>query len=159
MATMYSSILAWRIPWTEEPRVTQSWKQLKQPSTHVTFEYHQLSTCIFGGKYYMDSSYQTKYEKFSPSKADLNFPIFAFKNNEKYTSLMCIGYKEVYIQQLQNNTYTSNDVVNPLPWHYLRNWFIYLSSLLLIQPMCILKMIRWGTHVYLWRIHFDIWQN
>ena len=18
---------------------------------------------------------------------------------------------------------------------------------------------RWGTHVYLWRIHFDIWQN
>jgi len=18
---------------------------------------------------------------------------------------------------------------------------------------------RWGTHVYLWRIHFDVWQN
>ena len=52
---------------------------------------------------------------------------------------MCIGYKEVYIQQIQNNTYTSNGVVNPLPWHYLRNWFIYLSLLLVIQPMCILK--------------------
>ena len=23
-----------------------------------------------------------------------------------------------------------------------------------IKTMC-----RWGTHVYLWRIHFDIWQN
>ena len=22
-----------------------------------------------------------------------------------------------------------------------------------------LKFKRWGTHVYLWRIHFDIWQN
>ena len=21
------------------------------------------------------------------------------------------------------------------------------------------KMKLWGTHVYLWRIHFDIWQN
>ena len=22
-----------------------------------------------------------------------------------------------------------------------------------------LKLTPWGTHVYLWRIHFDIWQN
>ena len=21
------------------------------------------------------------------------------------------------------------------------------------------KVSRWGTHVYLWRMHFDIWQN
>ena len=40
MAT-YSSILAWRIPWTEEPsrlwfhRVAKSWTQLKQLSTHT----------------------------------------------------------------------------------------------------------------------------
>ena len=53
----HSIILAWRIPWTEELGVMQSWTRLKQPSTHVTFEYHQLSTCIFGGKFYMDSSY------------------------------------------------------------------------------------------------------
>ena len=27
--------------------------------------------------------------------------------------------------------------------------------------LCILKKegSGWGTHVYLWRIHFDIWQN
>ena len=35
-----SSILAWRIPWTEEPgglqsRVTKSWTQLKQLSMHA----------------------------------------------------------------------------------------------------------------------------
>ena len=37
MAT-HSSILAWRIPWTEEPtahRVTQSWTRLKQVSMHA----------------------------------------------------------------------------------------------------------------------------
>ena len=51
MAT-HSSILAWRIPWTEEPgsgvgvgaewvtvhEVTKSWKQLKQLSTHACRE-------------------------------------------------------------------------------------------------------------------------
>ena len=36
----HSSILAWRIPWTEEPgglvhRVTKSWTPLKQLSTHA----------------------------------------------------------------------------------------------------------------------------
>ena len=40
MAT-HSSILAWRIPWTEERgrpqsmRVTKSWTQLKRPSMHT----------------------------------------------------------------------------------------------------------------------------
>ena len=40
MAT-HSSIVAWRIPWTEEPGglqsmgVTKSWTQLKQLSTHT----------------------------------------------------------------------------------------------------------------------------
>lgn len=61
---------------------------------------------------------------------------------------MCVGCKEVYVQQLQNNTYTSNDVVNPLTWHYLRNWFIYFSLLLLIQPMCILKNDMIDQHYY-----------
>ena len=47
MAT-HSSILAWRIPWTEEPRglctvhrVTKSWTRLKQLSTHP----HKVSSC------------------------------------------------------------------------------------------------------------------
>ena len=36
-----SSILAWRTPWTEEPRglqsmVSQSWTELKQLSTHAS---------------------------------------------------------------------------------------------------------------------------
>ena len=36
---IYSSVLAWRIPWTVEPgrlqsRVTKSWTQLKRLSTH-----------------------------------------------------------------------------------------------------------------------------
>ena len=36
---IHSSVLAWRIPWTEEPgglqsRVTKSWTQLKRLSTH-----------------------------------------------------------------------------------------------------------------------------
>ena len=36
-----SSILAWRIPWTEEPgglqsMVSQSWTELKQLSTHAS---------------------------------------------------------------------------------------------------------------------------
>ena len=51
MAT-HSSILAWRIPWTEEPgglqvhRVAQSWTQLKRLSTHpfccYPFRFHFL---------------------------------------------------------------------------------------------------------------------
>ena len=39
--TTHSSILAWRIPWTEKPkqatihRVVESWTQLKQRSMHA----------------------------------------------------------------------------------------------------------------------------
>ena len=42
--TTHLSILAWRIPWTEEPgglvyRITKSRTQLKQLSTHACFIY------------------------------------------------------------------------------------------------------------------------
>ena len=44
MAT-HSSILAWRIPWTEEPgglqsMVSKCWTQLKQLSTHTCITYY-----------------------------------------------------------------------------------------------------------------------
>ena len=46
MAT-YSSILAWRIPWTEEPgrlfhRIAKSRTQLKQPSTQHTIAFMEF---------------------------------------------------------------------------------------------------------------------
>ena len=32
---------------------------------------------------------------------------------------------------------------------------------MLIRKLCKIKymILGWGTHVYLWWIHFDIWQN
>ena len=53
MAT-HSSILAWKIPWTEEPGglqshgVTKSWTRLKQPSTrHGSMLLFQLKKTLF----------------------------------------------------------------------------------------------------------------
>ena len=51
MAT-YSSILAWRIPWTEKPGglhsiVTKSGTRLKWQSTHCT---HSLRKCLVGAQ-------------------------------------------------------------------------------------------------------------
>ena len=50
---------------------------------------------------------------------------------------------------------------------YLEKYFgvIPIESQLVETDKLILKYIwrvegsGWGTHVYLWRIHFDIWQN
>ena len=47
----YSSILAWRIPWTEEPGKPQSmglqksWTRLKQPSTHARTQKKRPINC------------------------------------------------------------------------------------------------------------------
>ena len=59
--TTHSSILAWRIPWTEEPgglqvhRVAQSWPQLKRLSMHVRREDDGsvLNICLVGWFYHV----------------------------------------------------------------------------------------------------------
>ena len=59
--TTHSSILAWRIPWTEEPgglqvhRVSQSQTRLKQLSMHVCREDDGsvLNICLVGWFYYV----------------------------------------------------------------------------------------------------------
>ena len=46
MAT-HPSILAWRIPWTEEPLGNGSWGRKQLDMTEVTEHVHTASTCIF----------------------------------------------------------------------------------------------------------------
>ena len=47
-----SSILAWRLPWTEEPggamvhRVAKSWTRLRQLNTHQELAYARHCPCI-----------------------------------------------------------------------------------------------------------------
>ena len=44
-----------------------------------------------------------------------------------------------------------------------RMWVSHIAGQMLYhlshQGSLIMVEIRWGTHVYLWQIHFDIWQN
>ena len=37
--------------------------------------------------------------------------------------------------------------------------FYLISGMPNIRGLAIKEGSGWGTHVYLWRIHFDIWQN
>ena len=50
-------------------------------------------------------------------------------------------------------------------WSLLRAWYWMLGAGVLGRPRGMVWGRRreegsgWGTHVYLWQIHFDIWQN